>query len=77
MNGSTWFYYAKWNVNQRKTNTISFDFYVESKENKWMNKIEGDTQIQRRELWLPECRGFERLSEKDEGIKENKLTATK
>ena len=58
-------------VRQRKTNTIWFHSYVESKEqNKWINKTETDAEIQRTNWWLPEGWGLGDGVERwrDEGV---------
>ena len=46
------------NTYYRKTNTIWFHLYMESKkQNKWTNKTKQNPWIQRKDWWLPEGKG--------------------
>ena len=67
-----------WNKSVRKTNTMWFHLYVESKEQyKWTNKTEADLWTQSTDWWLPEGREFGGLGEKGEGIEKYKWVVTK
>ena len=52
-------------ISQRRTNTMWFHLHVESQEqNKWTNKIETDSLVQRTDWWFPEGKGIGGLGEK-------------
>ena len=61
-------------LRQGKTDTIQFHLHVESKEqNKWRDEAEADSQIQRRNWWLPDGSRFGGLPEKGKRIEKYKL----
>ena len=72
-------YYAKWNVRQRKTNTVWYHLYVKSKKNnKWTNRIKHETDSWHREaLVVAREEGVGGWVQQVREIKRHKLPVTK